>query len=577
MSKLKISPNLFLEVNELNKLVQFLGEDGYKPLLKHLTKSFGIAQNENNTYFKVSRKNEAQNIVIINAGVAFDPNLNRILLLEDKELEIPNTGNNQWILISYAPTNNEEGTVNISAQGALSGVGTKFTSVLRGQPNFPTKVKFDSSINTEEYEVVDVASDTVATLVGSFAAEQGLKYQVVGTFTPGFQPNDEDKTIYEYDSCRIDIVESEDRPELTEGQYIIAKVSYVNDVISVSDERIRNLFNYEAKINEDINTDTLQSDPFVALRQTTVRSERMLDIQFEWGYTINRFELVTSADRNTFNIITGSSKYISSNKIPDGIFKGWLLVNRKNMVSVIIDDNASNALYITKLNPLMITDEGDDEFVVVPNVKDIEVEVTLSKIIKSEIVGANDSTLITKPNESADLIPSLTPNDKVISVINPHLGLNKTQIKQLAASGAIQYFRPTTSLGHIQAVWGDKFVIQDNLKFDISNNLLVGTVDKNLISSEELVSLLNTADYGNTKYFFKFSIENAASRFSFPIEYGQTLVKLRYRIMSSIETTKFQAFANSQFTNILDNSETLGDSSFVIIINKPEEVQRNYS
>lgn len=577
MSKLKISPNLFLEVNELNKLVQFLGEDGYKPLLKHLTKSFGIAQNENNTYFKVSRKNEAQNIVIINAGVAFDPNLNRILLLEDKELEIPNTGNNQWILISYASTNNEEGTVNISAQGALSGVGTKFTSVLRGQPNFPTKVKFDSSINTEEYEVVDVASDTVATLVGSFAAEQGLKYQVVGTFTPGFQPNDEDKTIYEYDSCRIDIVESEDRPELTEGQYIIAKVSYVNDVISVSDERIRNLFNYEAKINEDINTDTLQSDPFVALRQTTVRSERMLDIQFEWGYTINRFEFVTSADRNTFNIITGSSKYISSNKIPDGIFKGWLLVNRKNMVSVIIDDNASNALYITKLNPLMITDEGDDEFVVVPNVKDIEVEVTLSKIIKSEIVGAKDSTLITKPNESADLIPSLTPNDKVISVINPHLGLNKTQIKQLAASGAIQYFRPTTSLGHIQAVWGDKFVIQDNLKFDISNNLLVGTVDKNLISSEELVSLLNTADYGNTKYFFKFSIENAASRFSFPIEYGQTLVKLRYRIMSSIETTKFQAFANSQFTNILDNSETLGDSSFVVIINKPEEVQRNYS
>lgn len=579
MSKLKISPNLFLEVNELNKLVQFLGEDGYKPFLKHLTKSFGIAQNENNTYFKVSRKNEAQNIVIINAGVAFDPNLNRILLLEDKELEIPNTGNNQWILISYAPTNNEEGTVSISAQGALSGVGTKFTSVLRGQPNFPTKVKFDSSKNTEEYEVVDVTSDTVATLVGSFAAEQGLKYQVVGTFTPGFQPDDEDKAIYEYDSCRIDIVESEDRPELAEGQYIIAKVSYVNDVISVSDERIRNLFNYETKIDEDVNTNTLQSDPFVALRQTTIRSERMLDIQFEWGYTVNKFELVTSADRNTFNIITGSSKYISSNKIPDGIFRGWLLVNRKNMVSVVIDDNVSGALYITKLNPLMITDEGDDEFVVVPNVKDIEVEVTLSKIIKSETAVASDSssTFVTQPSGSANLIPSLSVNDKIVSVINPSLGLNKTQIGQLATSGAIQHFRPTTSLDHIQAVWGDKFVIQDNLKFDISNNLLVGTIDKNLISSEELVSLLNTADYGNTKHFFKFSIENAASRFVIPVEYGQTLVRLRYRIMSSIETTKFQAFANSQFKNIQDNNETLGDSSFVIIINKPEEVQRNYS
>lgn len=164
MSKLKISPNLFLEVNELNKLVQFLGEDGYKPFLKHLTKSFGIAQNENNTYFKVSRKNEAKNVVVINSGIAFDSNLNRIFLSEDKELEIPNTGNNQWILISYSPTNDEEGIVSISAQGTLSGAGTKFTSVLRGQPNFPTKVKFNSSVNTDEYEVVDVSSDTVATL-----------------------------------------------------------------------------------------------------------------------------------------------------------------------------------------------------------------------------------------------------------------------------------------------------------------------------------------------------------------------------------------------------------------------------
>lgn len=499
MSKLKISPNLFLEVNELNKLVQFLGDDGYKPLLKHLTKSFGIAQNENNTYFKVSRKNETQNVVIINAGVAFDSNLNRIFLGEDRELEIPNSSNNQWILISYTSTNDEEGLVNISAQGALSGVGTKFTSVLRGQPNFPTKVKFNSVVNTNEYEVVDVTSDTAATLVGSFVAEQGLKYQVVGTFTPGFQPDDEDKAIYEYDSCRIDIVESEDRPELADGQFIIAKIFYVNNVINVSDERIRNLFNYEVKIDENTNNAS-QSDPFVALRQTTIRSERMLDIQFEWGYTVNRFELVTSTDRNTFNIITGSSKYISSNKIPDGIFKGWLLVNRKNMVSVVIDDNNSGALYITKLNPLIITDEGDDEFVIVPNVKDIEVEVSLSKIVESSSAVVSDST-----------------------------------------------------------------------------SVKIETIDKNSLNEEELSTLLDTTDYGDTKHFFKFSIENAASRFCLPVEYGKTMVKLRYRIMSSTETTKFQLFANSQFTNIEDNKETLGESSFIITVNKPEEVQRNYS
>lgn len=575
MSKLNISPNLFLEVNELRKLVQFLTDDGYKPFLKHLTKSFGIAQNENNTYFKVSRKNEAQNIVIVNAGIAFDHNLNRIYLEEDKELSIPNTGVNQWLIISYTSTNNEEGTVSISAQGALSGIGTKFTSVLRGQPNFPTKVKFNSKINTGEYEVVDVTSDTVATIVGSFSAEQNLKYQVIGTFTPGFQPNDEDKTIYEYDSCRIDIVESEDRPTLEEGQYIIAKVSYVGGVISVSDERIRNLFNYEVAIDDDVNTNTLQSNPFVALRQTTIRSERMLDVQFEWGYTVNKFELVTSADTNTFNIITGSSKYISSNRIPDGIFAGWLLVNRKNMVSVVIDDNKNNAIYINKLNPLMITGEGDDEFVIVPNVKDIEIEVTLNKIeSNSASVASNQEITVNKSNT---LIPNVSTADKVIQLVNPSLGLTNSQSHQLAASGAIQHFRPATSLDKIQNIWGEAFVIKDNLKYDLSNNLLIGTVDKNLITDEKLISLLDASDYGETKYFFKFSIENAASRFVFPVEYGQTLVQLRYRIISSVETTKFQNFANSQFKNINDNMETLGKSSFIIIVTKPEEVERNYS
>lgn len=506
MSKLNISQNLFLEVNELRKLVQFLTDDGYKPFLKHLTKSFGIAQNKNNTYFKVSRKNESQNIVIVNAGIAFDHNLNRIYLENDKELSIPDTGVNQWIVISYASTNNEEGTVNVSAQGALNGVGTKFTSVLRGQPNFPTKIRFNSNVNTGEYEVVDITSDTMATIVGSFIAEQNLKYQVIGTFTPGFQPNDKDKTIYEYDSCNINIVESEYRPVLEEGKYVIAKISYVNGAISVSDERIRNLFNYEFDIDDDINTNTLQSNPLVALRQTTIRGERMLDIQFEWGYTVNKFELVTSANTNTFNIITGNSKYISSNKIPDNIFKGWLLLNRKNMVSVVIDDNKNNAIYINKLNPLMITGEGDDEFVIVPNVKDIEVEVTVS------------------------------------------------------------------------GIKNDEFISQENLlKLDLSSNLLLGTLDVNSMSDDELNSLLDISDYGETKYFFKFSIENVASRFSFPIEYGQTLIQLRYRIVSLVKTTKFQNFANSQFKNINDETETLGKSSFIIIVNKPEEVKRNYS
>lgn len=580
MSQLKISPNLFLEVQELKKLMYFLSEDGYKPFLKHLTKSFGIAQNKNNTYFKVSRKIGSEDTVVINPGIAFNQNLEKIYLGEDTELTIPNTGENQWLVISYAHTNNEQGTVDVSAQGVLNGNKTQFISVLRGQPNFPTKIRFsNSNFNTGEYEVVNISSDTVATIVGDFVAEKGLKYQVIGTFTPGFQPDDENKAIYEYDSCKIEIIESEDRPTLSDGQYIIAKVFYVDGTIGVTDERIRNLFNYEQKIDEDINLNTLQSDSFVALRQTTMRGSNLLDVQFEWGYTVSRFEIVNTAEQNIFNIITGSSKYISSNQIPDGIFTGWLLINRKNMVSVVIDNNISNKLYITTYNPLIVTNEGDDEFVIVPNCRDIEVEVKLNAIKKNAVTETYSTKAITDVSSIQTTALSgtvISSSDKVLGVINPNFDLTKNELNTLISAGAIQVIQTNKTLEEIKEIYGESFVESENLKYDASNNVLVGTVDKNLIS-DELVDLLDVAEYGDTKFFFRFSIENVASRFTLPIEYGQTLVSLRYRIISSTETTKFQGFANSQFTNIKGDAETLGESSFIVIVNKPEEVQRNYS
>ena len=54
MSKLKLSSNLFLEVNELNRLVQFLKKDGYELAIKSLVKTFGIVQTAENNYYKVT-------------------------------------------------------------------------------------------------------------------------------------------------------------------------------------------------------------------------------------------------------------------------------------------------------------------------------------------------------------------------------------------------------------------------------------------------------------------------------------------------------------------------------------------
>ena len=85
MSKLKISSNLFLEVNELNKLVEFIDNSNYKVILKTIIKKYGIIPN-NDSYFKVTRNTE--NEVIVNSGIAVDSNINFIHLRENVKIPL---------------------------------------------------------------------------------------------------------------------------------------------------------------------------------------------------------------------------------------------------------------------------------------------------------------------------------------------------------------------------------------------------------------------------------------------------------------------------------------------------------
>ena len=375
MANLNLSPNLFLEVNELKRFRDGIEKDGYKVFVKYLTKSFGIAQDSNNTFFKVSVESGSDNTIVINPGIAFDNDLNIIIIKEAKKIKLDYSTEKRWIVLSHDTTNEEIGTVKISKQGVLSGEGTEFLSVLRGQPNYPTKVRFNSKINTGDYEVVEVNSDSEAVISGDFTAENNLKYKVIGTFTPGFQPNDSDKLIYTYDSCKIDVIESESKPSLEDNQFILASIDYVNNTLSVTDERLNYLFNYEKSGNDSVVE--ISTNPLVALLKTEMINDRIIDIQFEWGYKVLKYELTNTSTNNIFNIISGESSYIGNEKIPDNIFAGWLLVNRKNMVSVKIDSNEGSYLYISKFNSSIVTGASDD-FVIIPNYDDIEVEINVS-------------------------------------------------------------------------------------------------------------------------------------------------------------------------------------------------------
>ena len=384
MSRLKFSSNLFLEVNELQRFNKFMEEDGWKRAMKAITKNFGIVENASNTYFKVTSKTGSNSVIVINAGLAFDSNMDAIVMEEDLELSVANTGQNRWVILSRGVTNQEKGTVNVNSDGSLSGIGTEFTKVLRGQPNFPVKVKLDSTQNTEEYEVVSVSSDTSALLSGSFVNENGMKYSVIGNFTPGFQPTDENKMIYEYDSYSISVVDSADRPTISSDEFILAMISFnESGAMSVSDERINHMFN-NPYVQSSAESDTA-TDPLVSLLSTgivggirsvgSVAAE--IELIMEHGYTITRYELQTTSTSNTFVILNGQCNFLSTGNIPDSMFKGWLLVNRANMKYAVIDDNSNKSLFISNFDSSIIQ-ENNNDFIVVPNFLEIEYEVKVS-------------------------------------------------------------------------------------------------------------------------------------------------------------------------------------------------------
>lgn len=383
MSRLKFSSNLFLEVNELQRFNKFLEEDGWKRAMKAISKNFGIVENASNSYFKVTARSGSNSVIVINAGIAFDSNMDAIVMTDDLELSVGNTGSNRWVILSRAVTNEEQGTVSINSDGSLSGIGTEFTKVLRGQPNFPVKVKFNSTSNNGEYEVVSVTSDTSALLSGSFVNQSNIKYSVVGTFTPGFQPTEDNKMIYEYDSYNIEVVDSEDRPAVSEDEFILAMISFdASGSMNVSDERIRYMFNNPYTQSDESDNST---DPLASLLSTGVvggihavgSAAAEFELIMEHGYTVTRHELLTTSTSNTFNIISGQSNFLGTGNIPDGMFRGWLLVNRANMKYALIDDNSNKSLYISNLDTSIILDSGND-FIIVPNCNEIEYEVTVS-------------------------------------------------------------------------------------------------------------------------------------------------------------------------------------------------------
>lgn len=372
MSKLKLSPNLFLEVAELENFRRLMVDEGYKAVFKSMVKNFGIARDYDNNAFEITATGEAD-VVSIAPGVAWTKDFDRIISREAVTLQAIQSETKTWVILSRAVTNYEAGTVSVTTDGTLTGAGTEFTKVLRGGDNFPNAVKFiDSTKNILNYEVINVVSDTSAVIAAPAVAESNMRYGVVGAFTPGFVPTSANELIYEYDSFQIRMVQSETAPELQEGyEFIIAQLNWESGEMSIVD--MRNSCTFDAEPADEI---TAASSNIVSVLNVE-RYGNMLRIAVENGYTITGFEIRATALQ--FRILDGHNNVLGPvtggvGNIPSSAFAGWMLFNRATGKGVRIIDNASTTLTLASWSGDLALGEGDD-FVIVPAVADIEYQM----------------------------------------------------------------------------------------------------------------------------------------------------------------------------------------------------------
>ena len=256
MSKFNFSRNIFLEKEELVRLQEFLQSDVNAFLFKNNSSSFGIISQSalSGSDFLVVPGTSAGTFKIANDSVALNTDM---LLLSMKAFDNYSVTNNSlwyWVKISQRYLNTEVGIVSVNTSGQVSGVGTFFTDVLRSQTTkAPVKIRFykenvqgvsQTVLNSDIYEVVGITDDNNIVLSGSFTAETGLSYIVVGSFSLGASlTNTQKEGIYSYDNCRVSlVVESTlDTPPsagYTVGEeFYIARVNNIGGTLTIQDKR----------------------------------------------------------------------------------------------------------------------------------------------------------------------------------------------------------------------------------------------------------------------------------------------------------------------------------------------------
>lgn len=386
MAFFQFVPDLFLEVAELNRFKQFVDDEGFRKALLEDSVNFGLIKSAADITFangKVQRdlpNSLGQQCIKINALHAIDSSGEFIEQAALSQIPVPGDGNWYWIKIAHQYNPQEVGSVTVDASGNLVGTGTAFTQVLRGSPNFPSRIKFIGTVgNLLEYDVLSVTDDTHAIVVhpavtvggqANFIAESNLGYEVVGTFTPGVAVPSGNQFPFQYDSCDMSLeVEASvnTRPTYTVGQeFFLARVQVINGQLIIQDKRTDY---WETKGSAEVVAIDTAANPLIGVEdirwQNTFTPGATNQVFIAWGMRSTNFTIDTSQNLVTMNAAVGGA-WQNTSSFTNGNFDGWRLYtangNYRTVVTSVKQGGAIN-LFLDMLDVDDFSTDGGVTFI----------------------------------------------------------------------------------------------------------------------------------------------------------------------------------------------------------------------
>lgn len=379
MSNIKISSNLFLGEPELNRMVKFLDTEGFRKNILDNSSTFGLIRNDIDINFSNAKVSPDADVII--GGNTFKTiQYNQIKGVDKdglfifkeavRQLPIPDDGLWHWLRIKHEYTHNEKGNWTLSADGILTGTGGELTKILRGQPNFPSRVRFtNAQLNYLDYDILEVIDDNNCVLNGvSFQAEANLKLSVVGTFNYGSPLNPNNREIFNYDSCFVELVtEPLETPNsapstnfVTNKTFYIARIKVINGQVVVQDKRTEF---WETKASYQNKAITKLENPLVGIEAIKYNHEFTSGdkniVELAWSFRSANWSINSST--NTLTISTGlGGIYKSVNNFQNGDFDGWRLYAPDGTYSIVSSSVLNGNAIDLKLNVLDVDHFSND-------------------------------------------------------------------------------------------------------------------------------------------------------------------------------------------------------------------------